>query len=62
MRVRSAAGGLTPGAFDDGLGSADALRDRPVDFGNGGGWDDGGGAADFGSDGGDAGGGDDGGW
>ena len=58
----AAAGGLTPGAFDDGSGSADALRDRPVDFGNGGGWDDGGGAADFGSDGGDAGGGDDGGW
>ena len=55
------AGGLTPGAFDDGAGSLDALRDRPVDFGNGGGWDDGGGAADFGAGGGD-GGGDDGGW
>ena len=56
----AAAGGLTPGAFDDGMGSADALRDRPIDFGGGGGWDDGG-AADLGSDGG-GGGGDDGGW
>lgn len=58
----AAAGGVTPGAFDDGMGSADALRDRPIDFGNGGAsWDDGGGAADLGSDGG-GGGSDDGGW
>ena len=50
--------GLTPGMFDD--GQADPLRDRAVDFGDGGSnWDAGGGSVDSGSD---AGGGDDNSW
>jgi hypothetical protein len=37
----AAAGGLSPGVFDDASG-ADALRERPIDFGSGSSWDSGG--------------------